>query len=97
HTIRQSEVPWSWNPGTSCEPHQPPGPGLIQPIRGFGGVWCFLDDVQSQVGFATANETGVNGDMLQQFERGYILRDSLNQTYILFYEGQGQTRSYVRE
>jgi hypothetical protein len=93
----QSEITWPWNPGTSCEPDKVPGPGLMQPIRGFGGVWCFLDDVQAQIGFATAAEAGVTGNLLQEFEGGFILRDSQNDVYVMFRDGGMNTGSYVRE
>ena len=97
HMQAQSEITWPWNPGTSCEPDKAPGPGLIQPIRGFGGIWCFLDGVQAQIGFATAAEAGVTGNLLQEFGGGFILRDSRNDVYVMFRDGGTNTGSYVRE
>lgn len=97
HMIEQSEIPWAWDPGTSCDPDEAPGPGLSQPIRGFGGVWCFLDDVQAQIGFATAGETGVSGNLLQEFEHGFILRDSRGLVYMMFRDDNENTGSFVRE
>lgn len=95
--IAQSEISWPWNPGTSCEPDESPGPGLIQPIRGFGGVWCFLDDVQARIGFATAAEIGVSGGLLHEFEDGFILRDSRGYVYIMLRDGDANTGPFFRQ
>lgn len=80
-----------WNEGDpdfSC-PASPP-PGLIQPKRGFGKVWCELGGASSPTGWALAEEVGRgpgNGDpAVQDFERGMILSDS---------EGRATGRAYV--
>jgi hypothetical protein len=94
YLIRIGEVTWSWNFfGTSCEPDVPPGPGQIQPVRGFGGLWCAREDIREALGFGTAEEYGVDGNLFQEFEGGAILRDSHNFVYVLF----GDDGTYVRE
>jgi hypothetical protein len=92
YLIRQNEATWSSNPsGTSCQADVPSG--LRQPVRGFGGLWCARTDIQRAIGFATAAEGGVSGDLVQEFEGGAILRDSRNSVYILF----ADDRTYIRE
>jgi TolB protein len=92
YLIRKSDVTWSWNPsGGSCEANVPAG--LLQPVRGFGGLWCARADIRGAIGFATAPERGVGSDLFQEFEGGAILRDSNNSVYILF----ADDRTYVRE
>ncbi|MFQ5612791.1 MAG: hypothetical protein ACE5H9_11725 [Anaerolineae bacterium] len=77
------DVTWSWNPGgPSCSAKVPPG--LVQPIRGFGGIWCARADIREAIGFGTLKEFGVNGDFLQEFEAGVVLVDSNNFVYFLF-------------
>jgi hypothetical protein len=94
YLFRVSEITWSWNfSGTSCEPDVPPGPGQVQPIRGFGGLWCAREDIREAIGFATAEEYGVGSNLLQEFEGGAILRDSHNFVYVLF----GDDGTYIRE
>jgi hypothetical protein len=94
YLFRVSEITWSWNfSGTSCEPDVPPGPGQVQPIRGFGGLWCAREDIREAIGFATAEEYGVGNNLLQEFQSGAILRDSHNFVYLLF----GDDGTYVRE
>ena len=97
HMVAQEDTTWPWSPDVSCKPDKAPGPGAYQPIRGFGGVWCFLEDVQARIGFATDAERGVNGNLLQEFERGFILRDSMKHTYILVRDNGANSGSYVRE
>lgn len=62
---------------------QPPSPGLLEPIRGFGKVWREAGGVQSQLGWATSSEAGGNAT-IQQFDRGtMIYLTQTGQTYIL--------------
>jgi serine/threonine-protein kinase len=85
-----------WNEGDpdfSC-PATPP-PGLVQPKRGFGKVWCELGGASSPTGWALAEEVGRgpgNGDpAVQDFERGMILSDSdgrsTHRAYVFFPDG----------
>jgi hypothetical protein len=100
YLIRQSEATWPWSPGTSCQPQVTPEPGTsqpLQPVRGFGGVWCFYDDMQAQIGFATADEFGTYGNLWQEFEGGYLLRDSRGNVYLLLRDGGANRGSYLRE
>ncbi|NIV38043.1 MAG: hypothetical protein GWN58_54105, partial [Anaerolineae bacterium] len=66
----------------SC-PAEPP-PGLYQPISGFGRLWCENPEIREEIGFATAAEVEAFENSLQEFERGYILRDSNDYIYLLF-------------
>ncbi|MCI0710669.1 MAG: hypothetical protein L0154_10960 [Chloroflexi bacterium] len=62
---------------------QPPSPGLIEPIRGFGKVWREGGGVQSSLGWATSPESGGSAT-IQQFDRGtMIYLTQTGQTYIL--------------
>ncbi|MGC9332614.1 MAG: hypothetical protein ACP5JJ_00580, partial [Anaerolineae bacterium] len=69
--------PWSeGDPEYSCSATPPPG--LIQPIRGFGAVWCDLGGATAPIGWALVEELGFwpgNGDpLVQDFEHGVIFR-----------------------
>jgi serine/threonine protein kinase len=80
---------WSeGDPDYSC-PASPP-PGRVQPRRGFGAVWCSLGAATAPIGWGLGEEAGFwpgNGDpLVQDFERGMILRDS---------DGTSTARAYV--
>lgn len=85
------------DPDLSCNLGPPP-PGLVQPIRGFGALWCADESLRQTLGWATDTERGFEDevDLLQTFETGFIFRDSdgltNNLAYILFDDG-----TYVRE
>jgi serine/threonine-protein kinase len=90
---------WSeGDPEYSCAASPPPG--KVQPKRGFGAVWCQLGGPSAPIGWALAEEVGFgpgNGDpIVQDFERGVILRDSdgtsKGQAYVFF----GETATFVR-
>jgi len=72
--------------GVSCAPSVTPVPGEaeVQPVRGFGGLWCAELDVQRALGFATEQERGVTGNLIQEFDGGQILRDSRGDTYVIY-------------
>lgn len=67
--------------------------GLVQPVRGFGAVWCANPELAKDIGFGTKAEYGVGNNLIQKFEDGVMIRDSLGQVYALFNNGM----SYVRE
>ncbi len=101
-TIGVNEGKWyfitktDFNPsGAGCDPdiRQPTSPNLIQPVRGFGGIWCENLEIQKAIGYATEKEHDEVDVLLQKFEGGVILRDSQKQVYILFW-GDG---TYIRE
>ncbi|MCB0154013.1 MAG: hypothetical protein KDF65_04385, partial [Anaerolineae bacterium] len=71
--------------GVACEATVPEG--LVQPIRGFGAIWCAQAEFQRAIGFATQDEFGVSNNLLQIFENGYILRDNQTRTFVLFDNG----------
>jgi len=83
-----SEYVASVNPNAggvvSCTPDTPPPTGLFQPVSGFGAIWCGQDEIRKEIGWATAKEFAVIDNLLQQFERGFLLRDSRNVVYVLF-------------
>jgi hypothetical protein len=66
-----------------------PPSGLVQPERGFGAVWCLLGAESAPIGWGLAPEAGFgpgNGDpLVQEFERGFIFRDSDGTTRGLAY------------
>ncbi len=64
--------------------------GVIQPIRGFGAVWCGRDDIRAEIGFATAKEFGTVDALIQEFENGIIFQDSRKRIFVLF-TGQNAT------
>jgi hypothetical protein len=70
---------WSeGDPPYSCTASPPPG--LVQPMRGFGAVWCLLGAESAPIGWALAEEGGFGpgrGDpLVQEFEKGFVFRDS---------------------
>ena len=82
---------WSeGDPDYSCSASPPPG--LVQPVRGFGAVWCFLGAASSPTGWGVGEEAGFGpgyGDpLVQDFQQGMILRDSdggnTGQAYVFF-------------
>lgn len=90
---------WSeGDPEYSCVASPPSG--KIQPKRGFGAVWCQLGGPSAAIGWGLAEEAGFgpgNGDpIVQDFERGFIFRDSdgtsTGQAYVFF----GETSKFVR-
>ncbi len=75
-------------PYKSCEIPTPPG--RFHPVRGFGGVWCTYDDIREKIGWGLKKEEGFD-DLIQEFEGGFILRDSDGSSrglaYVLFNDG----------
>ena len=74
--------------------------GLFQPIRGFGVVWCNLGGPNVAIGWGLEEEAGFwpgSGDpLVQDFERGIILRDSDGTTQGLAYVLFGSDGTFVR-
>jgi hypothetical protein len=71
--------------GVTCEPRSEPAPDRVQPIRGFGAIWCGEykgTDFQRELGFAIELEHGELNNKFLTFETGYMLQDSQGQTYI---------------
>jgi len=94
----EQEAPWKEGmPEKSCET-QPP-PGMQQPLRGFGGVWCANQKVREQLGWAVDAERGfANGiDLIQGFIGGVIVRDSDGRTKGLAYVMFWDDRTFVRD
>lgn len=90
----ENEKTWKEGmPEKSCEENIPEG--FIQPVRGFGELWCRLDDVHAAIGWATDDESGFDKGkvLIQVFDGGIIYRDSKGDAYILFKDDM----SFVRE
>jgi hypothetical protein len=92
---------WSeGDPDYSCAASPPPG--LLQPVRGFGAVWCFLGAASAPIGWGVSEEAGFGpgyGDpLVQDFDHGMILRDSdgtnAGKAYVLFGNGTFVRVSY---
>jgi hypothetical protein len=74
----------------------------VQPERGFGAVWCLLGAESAPIGWGLAPEAGFgpgNGDPLaQDFERGFVFRDSDGTSrglaYVFFDDGTFLRESY---
>jgi hypothetical protein len=78
----------------SCEADIPENDqNLLQPVRGFGAVWCGIPDIRKEIGLATIKEFPGEDSLLQEYENGYILRDSFGRIYILFKED----KTFVRQ
>jgi hypothetical protein len=77
-----------------CVPLVTPEPGTkpIQPVGGFGSLWCRRVDIQRAIGFGVKNEQGVYKDLLQEFERGLLLLGDDKAVYALFVQGEGTTK-----
>jgi cytoskeletal protein RodZ len=70
-----------------------PPEGFYQPVRGFGAVWCGVPDIRKEIGFALVKEFPGEGSLVQEFENGYILRDSLARIYIL----DSNDKTFIRQ
>jgi len=91
---------WSeGDPEYSCAASPPPG--KVQPKRGFGVIWCNLGASSAVIGWGLQEEAGFgpgNGDpLVQQFERGFIFRDSDGTTKGLAYAFFQPSKTFVRE
>jgi serine/threonine protein kinase len=77
-----------------------PPPGKIQPKRGFGVVWCDLGGASAAIGWGLREEAGFGpgyGDpLVQQFQRGFIFRDSDGTTNGLAYVFFRASGTFVR-
>lgn len=57
-------------PDLSCEADPPAG--LLQPVRGFGRIWCLVGEAREAVGWAAEPETAVDG-ISQEFDGGVLM------------------------
>jgi serine/threonine-protein kinase len=90
---------WSeGDPDYSCTASPPPG--KVQPKRGFGVVWCNLGGSSAAIGWGLQEEAGFGpgyGDpVVQQFQRGFIFRDSDGKTKGLAYVFFRSSGTFVR-
>jgi serine/threonine-protein kinase len=91
---------WSeGDPDYSCAAPPPPA-GHVQPVRGFGKVWCELGAQNAPIGWGKGEEAGFwggNGDpMVQDFQYGMVFRDSDGTTKGLAYVFFFSDNSFVR-
>jgi hypothetical protein len=93
-TLSESKLPvwtehrsWSYDAnGAWCA--SPPPEGLVQPIRGFGGVWCDNPEVRAALGWGVEGEWAIQG-AVQEFAGGFILRTGdPTKVYVLFRDDQ---------
>jgi YVTN family beta-propeller protein len=59
-------------PALGCEADPPPA-GLLQPVRGFGRIWCLVTEAQEGVGWGLEPERAVSG-VSQEFDGGVLMR-----------------------
>ena len=90
---------WSeGDPEYSCAAAPPPG--QVQPKRGFGAVWCVLGGPSAAIGWGLSEEAGFgpgNGEpLVQDFEHGFIFRDSDGTTKGLAYVFFGDELTFFR-
>jgi predicted Ser/Thr protein kinase len=89
----------SGDPEYPC-PASPP-PGRVQPKRGFGAAWCTLGGASGAIGWGLGEEAGFGpgyGDpLVQDFERGFIFRDSDGKTKGMAYVFFRDNKKFVRK
>ncbi|MFC2023524.1 hypothetical protein ACFLT5_02170, partial [Chloroflexota bacterium] len=91
---------WSaGDPEYSCAAPPPPV-GHVQPVRGFGAVWCALGAENAAIGWGKGDEAGFwpgYGDpLVQDFQHGMIFRDSDGTTHGLAYVFFFDDNTFVR-
>lgn len=91
---------WSeGDPNYSCSASPPPG--LVQPERGFGAVWCDLGAESAPIGWGLGTEApfgpGHGDPLVQDFDHGMILRDSDGTTHHLAYVFFWDDGTFVRQ
>jgi hypothetical protein len=74
-------------PSETCEADPPAG--LIQPIRGFGMVWCLQEGVPDALGWATESERALSVTH-QRFAQGDLIRDGEGRVVVLWDNGTWQ-------
>lgn len=86
------------DPDYSCAASPPPS--KVQPKRGFGAVWCTLGGPSAAIGWGLAEEAGFGpgyGDpLVQDFEEGFILRDSDGTNHGLAYVFVTDSLKFIR-
>jgi hypothetical protein len=68
--------------------YDPPSPGLVTPVRGFGKVWREqLGGAAAAIGWGTGPEQGFQG-LILVCENGLILQDGGGHSYLLYGDGE---------
>jgi hypothetical protein len=82
YVINQDQLK-SYNPdGPGCEPPTAVPEDRLQPIRGFGAIWCDFPDIRADIRWATEQEHGVGEARFQPYENGAMLRSNDGTYYI---------------
>jgi serine/threonine-protein kinase len=73
-------------------PAEPPQAGLYVPVRGFGLVWAYNEEIRTQLGYGTAPEAGLFEGAYQQFTGGTMLYSATGlgrgkTLYVLYADG----------
>lgn len=91
YTVNQDQIR-SYNPdGPGCKPPTDVPENRLQPMRGFGAIWCDFPDIREDIGWATEQEHGVGQARFQPFENGAMLRSDDG----IYYISRGD--KYIRE
>lgn len=72
-------------PSISCEATPPAG--RLQPVRGFGLLWCREPRLRQALGWALELEAGFPG-LYQPYAQGALFRDAQGAVYALFSDGR---------
>jgi len=68
------------------DPALTPPQGLYQPRRGFGLLWRSEDDLRQALGWAVADEVGLEGTA-QPFEGGYAIAGPGGRLWLFYFDG----------
>jgi hypothetical protein len=82
YTVNQDQLKSNNPDGPGCEPPTAVPKDRLQPIRGFGAIWCDFPDIREDIGWATEQEHGVGEARFQPYENGAMLRSNNGIYYI---------------
>ena len=98
HSPRWSFYEDTWEEGDPLCDTRPVPPGLFQPERGFGKLWCEQPDLFKRLGWATAHEVGYDGAIQRDSAPKYTtlyMRAADGNVYKLLPERSGWERIIV--
>lgn len=98
HSPRWSFYEDTWEEGDPLCDTRPVPPGLFQPQRGFGKLWCEQPDLFDRLGWATAHEVGYDGAIQRDSAPKYTtlyMRAADGNVYKLLPERSGWERIIV--
>ena len=72
-----------------CEPSiLKSSPDLVQPVLGFGALWCLDETIQELLGYGLTDEVVTDDtNLIHPFDEGFIFRDRQGRTFIFLFEG----------